>query len=160
MASMNIHTATEKIKTFLVANLVDPLNERTTAWIYSDNMRIDLDKSPYPKILLKKKDEPSLKPLLAIGNIATENTDQIFIEIKTLAGNNYTDNDTDIDYTATAFAALIAQKAEDLIKQNHDYFVSVGFLHVIMTQDIIEDDRDKNPIYRLGIEMKYISSPN
>ncbi len=155
---MNIHTATAKIKTFLDDNLVDPLNERTTAWIYDDGMRIDLDKSPFPKILLMKTEQPSLKPLLAIGNVSTENTDEIFIEIKTACGHNYTKDS--VEYSATAFAALIAQEAEDAIKNNHDYFVAQGFLHVIMTKDLIEVDRDKNPTYRVGIEMKYISSPS
>ena len=155
---MNIHTATAKIKTFLDANLVDPLNERSTAWIYDSGMRIDLDKTPFPKILLKKTEQPSLKEPLAIGNVSTENRDEIFIEIKTAAGNNYTKDS--VDYSATAFAAKIAQEAEDAIKNNHAYFVANGFLDVILTNDIIETDRDRNPTFRVGIEMHYISSPD
>lgn len=155
---MNIHTATEKIKDFLVANLVDPLNKRTTAWIYSDGMRIDLDKSPYPKILIKKVDEPSLKEQLAIGNVSTENTDTIFIEIRTDAGNNYTQDS--VNYSATAFAAEIARQAEDLIKNNHDFFISEGFLDVLAVRDEITVDKDRNPTFSLGIQMHYISTPD
>ena len=123
-------------------------------------MRVDLDKSPYPKILLKKKNELSQKVQLAIGNTATENTDRIYIEIETLSGNNYHDNVTATDFTATAFASLIASRAEDLIKLNHQYFIDNGFLDVTAFEDLIEDDKDRNPMYRLGIQMHYISTPN
>lgn len=155
---LNINSATEIIKDFLVDNLVDPLNARATAWIYSDGMRIDLDKSPYPKILLKKTDEPSLKEQLAIGNVSTENRDEIFIEIKMKAGEHLTIDS--VDYTATQAVSEIARQAENLIKNNHTYFVNQGFLDVIMVKDLIEVDRDKNPTYRLGIQMHYISTPN
>lgn len=165
MAGMNIHTATEKLKTFLEANLIDPINKRVTQnlpWIYSSGSKIDLDKGTFPKILLQKTDQPSDKPLLAIGNVATENTDLIFIEIKTLVGATYTDKvyGTSTTHSATAFAALIAQEAEDLIKLNRQWFIDNGFLDVTTPQDVIESDRDRNPTFRLGIQMHYISSPN
>jgi len=153
---MNIQTATEKLAIFLRANLVDPLNARTTAWIYSDSMRVDLDKSSYPKILLKKMEEPSLKEQLAIGCTSTENTDLVYVEVKALAGNHYTIGST--DYTAIEFVAELARQAEDLIKANHDYFVAQGFLDVLAVRDILEEDKDRNPVFRLGIQMHYISS--
>lgn len=156
---MNIQTATEKIKIFLENNLVDPLNDRTSAWIYDDGMRIDLDKTPFPKILLKKTEQPSLKEQLAIGNTSTENTDRIIIQIKTAAGNNYTDNITETDYTAIEFGALIAQRAEDAIKENHTYFVNQGFLDILAKKDEMIIDKDRNPTFNLEIEMHYISTP-
>ena len=75
-------------------------------------------------------------------------------------GETYVDNVDDTKYTAEEFIGLLAQRAEDAVKLNKQYFIDNGFLHVIMTQDRFEDDKDKNPTYRLGLEMKYISSPN
>lgn len=154
---LNIQTATRLIKTFLEENLVDPLNERTTAWIYDDGMRIDLDKSPYPKILLKKSEEPSNKQQLAIGNPATENTDIIYVEIKAMTGQHYTQEE--VDYTAEEFIGLLAKQTLTLIQNNHDAFVTLGFLDVLCVRDVIEIDRDRNPTFRVGVQMHYISTP-
>ena len=158
--SMNINSATALITAKLQADLVDPINARTTAWIYSDGMRIDLDKTPFPKMLIQKVDQPSNKVQLAIGNPSTKNTDEIILQIKTEVGKKYHDNVDDIDYTGTNFAALLAQRAEDFIKLNHDYWVSVGFLDVLAIKDGITTDKDRNPTFNVTIQMHYISDPN
>lgn len=155
---MNINSAVEKLKTFLETYLTDPLSARTSAWIYDDGMRIDLDKTPYPKILIKKTEQPSLKEQLAIGNVATENMDEIVIQIKSLAGHHYTSIGQ--DYKSTAFVSKIGADAEDLIKNNHTYFVNQGFLDVLCIKDEITIDRDKNPIFNLTVQLHYISTPN
>lgn len=156
--ALNIQTATRKLRDFLITNLTDPLSSRAGAWIYDDGMRVDLDKAPFPKILLKKLNEPSLKELKGIGSTDTINTDQVFIEVKADKGKHYTvDSD---DYTAGEFVGYLASEAEKLVKSNHNYFVSQGFLSVLPFRDEIDSDKDGNPIFRLGIEMKYISGSN
>ena len=158
MAGENIQSMTRKILTFLQANLADPLNDRASAFIYDDDTRIDLDKSGFPKILLKKKDEVSNKEQLGLGNASTINTDNIVIQVKTEAGSKYEYSSS--TYTALEFAGLIAQLAEDLIKLNHAHWITEGFLHVICVKDEFIEDRDRNPTFNLEIEMKYISNPN
>lgn len=159
---LNIDSATTLIATKLQAGLVDPINARTSAWIYTDGARVDLDKTPFPKMLIKKTNQPSDKVQLAIGNQATENTDEIILQVKTEVGKHYTDNVEETDHFATEFAAILAQRAEDFIKLNHDYWVSVGFLDVlaITTPAVIETDKDRNPTFNVKIQMHYISDPN
>lgn len=155
---LNIQSATREVLTFLQTNLADPLNDRSSEFIYDDDTRIDLDKTGFPKILLKKKDRPSLKEQLGIGNLSTINTDEIIIQIKTLTGHHY-EYDAE-DYTAQEFAGILGEQAEKLIKLNHDYFIGRGFLHIICTKDELIEDKDRNPTYNLEIEMKYIANPN
>ncbi len=153
---LNIQTATEILKDFLVSNLTDPLSNRTTSWIYSDDTRIDLDKSPYPKILIKLKNQQSTKERLGLGELSTINTDIIQIQIKTGAGNNYTYDET--DYTSIEFSAFLGAETDELIKNNHAHFITNGLLHVIPVRDELTEDKDRNPIYTLDIEIQYISS--
>ncbi len=159
---MNIHTATAKIAAKLQADLVDPINDRSSAWVYDDDRRIDLDATPFPKILLLKLDKPSLKLPVAIGNPSTENSDEIQIQIKTGMGHHYTydEGEGSVDYTDEEFAGFIGQQVTNLIQLNHDYWVAQGFLDVLPIRDEFDTDKDRNTIFNVYIEMHYISDPN
>lgn len=155
---MNIDTATTKIATKIQSDLIDPINDRASAWVYKDDRRIDLDTTPFPKILVNKIEDPSLKLPLAIGNQSTENSDQIRIQIKTEMGKHYTYEST--DYTDEEFAGFIGQKIANLIQLNHDYWVAQGFLDVLCIRDEFGTDKDRNTIFNVYIQMHYISDPN
>lgn len=154
---MNIETATKEILEFLKVNLIDPISSRASAWIYDDEARIDLDKTAYPKILLKTNDQEVMKERLAIGSTGTIETAPLIVQIKAKIGEYYGIGQE--KWTAREFAAYIGHQAEDLIKQNHDYFIDHGFLHVIPVKEKLSQDSEKNPIFSLTLEMKYISLP-
>ena len=154
----NIKSMADKIAAKLQADLLDPISARQSDWVYSDSKRISLDKTGFPKILLLLKDQPSNKVQLALGNPSTENRDEVKIQIKTEVGKKYTYKT--VDYTGPEFAAILGQEVENLIKLNHAYWITQGFLDVICIKDELIEDKDSNPIFNVEIEMHYISDPN
>ena len=150
---MNIQTATRKILDFLKINVVDPINSRYSVWIYDDDTRIDLDKGGFPKILLKK--EQSNKELIGIGSTNNINTDRLNSQIKCKVGQHYGVGEE--KYTAQEFCGFIANQIEDQLKSNHSTFIDEGFLSVLTILDEFTQDKDKNPIFNLTIEMQYLS---
>jgi len=155
---LNISSVAEIIKDFLQTNLVDPATGRFADWVYADGARLDLDKSAYPKILIKKIEQPSLKEQLAIGNVSTENRDELIIQIKDLFGDKYTYLGE--ERTASQLVSEIARQSADLIQENHDFFVAQGLLDVTMKKDEPTEDKDRNPIFNQTIEVHYISTPD
>jgi hypothetical protein len=153
---MNIQDSIEKLQEFFSKYLVDPLSERSSQWIYTDEGRIELDKSPYPKILLRVADTPSNKELNSIGSFRTLNTDLIEMHIKAKFGNHYGYGEE--KYTAKEFVSFIAKKVEELLKDEElqDELDDKGFHSVLVEGDNFRNDREQNPTYILRIQTKYI----
>lgn len=150
---MNFGDSLSKIKAFLEKELIDPISKRASSWIYDDDVRIDLDKSAYPKILLRASETDLTKERLGLGHTSTIDTYPLSIEIKAKLGEHYglgTDK-----YTDKQFVSYIASQIESLIKSSHDDFVDDGFLHIIPISSKPSRDTDKNPIFTLRLEVKY-----
>ena len=149
---MNIQDSLEKLQKFFLENLIDPLHKRTK-WVYTDEGRIELDKSPYPKILLKVV-EQNEKELNQIGSHETYNTDEVEMHIKAKLGNKYGLGDK--KYTGKEFVAEIGKQAEELLKDKATLKQLNDFQSILLTGDNYEFDKEKNPTFILRIQTQYI----
>jgi hypothetical protein len=153
---MNLQTGLEELSEFLNKYLADPLNSRTSSWIYTDEGRIELDKTAFPKILIKVADSQSVKELNQIGSYETMNTDIIEIHIKAKQGNHYGVGED--KYTAKEFVSEIASQTETLLKDKRLILEDLNdFQSLICIGDNIIYDKENNPTYILRIELRYIN---
>lgn len=150
---MNIQDSVEKLEKFFLKNLLDPLNRRTSKWIYTDEGRIELDKSPFPKVLLRIV-EQNEKEINQIGSYETFNTDTIEMVIKAKMGNKYGLGDK--KFTAKEFVARIGKRAEDLLKDKDRLKQLDDFHSVLLVGDNFEYDKEQNPTFILRIQTQYI----
>lgn len=152
---MNIQTSINDLKEVLGRYLIDPLSKRTSQWIYDEDGRAELDKSPFPKIVIRA--EESDKEQNAIGTFNTFNTDRIEVLIKAKMGSHYGIGDD--KYTGKEFVAEISQQVEELLKDTkvQNEFDDRDYYSVLSVGDYFEFDKEKNPTFILKIEMKYIN---
>ena len=149
---MNIQDSLEKLQKFFLENLIDPLHKRTK-WIYTDAGRIELDKSPYPKILLRIG-EQSEKEINQLGSYQTLNTDNVEMVIKAKMGNKYGLGDK--KYTGKEFVAEIGKQAEELLKDKTILKQLDNFHSILLVGDNFEYDQNENPTYILRIQTQYL----
>lgn len=157
MAIRNINDSTGSLKEFLDKYLVDPISQRASSWIYDDEGRVELDKSPFPKILIRATDTPSTKEINSLCDTKTFNTDTIEIQIKTKFGSHYGYGKE--KFTAKEFGAYISEQIEDLLKDKNmiDELDDMGFESVLPVGDYFTYDQEKNPTFVMNVEVKYIS---
>jgi hypothetical protein len=148
---MNEIEAVEHIKE-LLETLDDPISERKRDWIFEDNLRVDLDKQPAPKVILRKTN--ITKARLGIGKFQTLDTLTLTIQIKANVGNNYAYDNKML--TAEKFVGVLSYDIETLIKSSHPYFIQKGFIAVIPISSNLTFD-NKNPVNTLTLELSYVN---
>lgn len=151
---MHSQEAVEKFRDFLRNQLVDPLN-RTGNYIYADDIRKDLDKSPYPKINLKKADQTSNSEIRQIGSLTRTETFPVKVEIITKAGQIYDINNT--KYDSEALISKLGQDIETAIKNNHQTLCNQGFDSVLVQEVNYNLREDKSPRFEMEVNLKYPS---
>jgi len=151
---MNIQDNLENLQEILEKYLIDPLKNRTK-WVYTDEGRIELDKTPYPKILIKAVD--NVKEQNALCSTDLLNTDQIEIHIKAKFGNHYGYGQN--KYTGKEFVALIGSKIDEILRNKdlQDEIDDYGYMHIIPIGESFDTDNEKNPIFIFKIQTQYIS---
>jgi hypothetical protein len=151
---MNIQDNLENLQEILTKYLIDPIKNRTK-WVYTDEGRIELDKSPYPKILIKAVDNQ--KEINALCSRDMLNTDQIEIHIKAKFGNHYGYGDE--KYTGKEFVALIGSKINDIFKSEEiqNEIDDYGYIHIIPIGEGFDTDNEKNPSFIFKLQTKYIN---
>lgn len=154
---MNIQDSTQYLKEFLQNNLVDPISSRVSSWVYNDEGRIELDKTSFPKILIKATTQPTTKQVNAIGSYKTLNTDIIEIHIKAKMGNHYGIGQE--KYTGKEIVAEISKEIEALIKNstNQEQFTVDCYESIMPVGDLFTYDQEQNPTFILRVEMKYLN---
>lgn len=150
---MNIQDSVEKLQKFFLENLLDPISRRTSKWIYTDEGRIQLDKSSFPKVLIRVS-EPTTKELNAICSLQTLNTDIVEIMIKAKMGNHYGIGDK--KYTGKEFVAYIGSQMESLLKDKTNQTKLDDFYSVLPIGDYFEYDKENNPTFVMRLQVKYI----
>ncbi|MFW6172801.1 MAG: hypothetical protein ACOC5T_03565 [Elusimicrobiota bacterium] len=153
---MNIQTSVNDLKEILGEYLIDPISRRTSKWIYDEDGRAELDKSPFPKIVIRV-DSPSTKEPNAMGSYQTFNTDNLEVLIKAKMGSHYGLGDK--KYTGKEFVAEISKQIEEVLrkKEVQDEFYNKCYTSVLPVGEYFEFDRDKNPTFVLQIQMKYVN---
>ncbi len=153
---MNIQDTINALQEILTEYLIDPISKRTSKWIYDEDGRIELDKSPYPKILLRAESSPSEKPLNAIGSYDTLNIDIIEVHIKAKVGSHYGIGDQ--KYTGKEFVSEIARQITEILKKSEvqTKFDEKGFYSVLPYGDDFQFDKENNPTIVYRIRARYI----
>lgn len=151
---MNIQTNLENLQDILTKYLIDPLKNRTK-WVYTDEGRIELDKTPYPKILIKAVD--NVKEQNALCSNQMLNTDTIEIHIKAKFGNHYGYGSE--KYSGKEFVALLGEKIDEILRNSdlQDEIDDLGYMHIIPVGESFDTDKDKNPIFVFKIQTQYLN---
>ena len=150
---MNTKNVIGFLKDLIQDNLKDPLSQRTGFWVFDSGLKVDLAKNSIPKIHIQEQE--TIKERLAVGETKSINTARIEIMTKAHMGRKYAYDGQEMSGTDLAYE--IISKIQELIEENHSYFVDKEILHVIPTANNRRSDLERNPIYVLTIEAKYIN---
>lgn len=151
---MNAQEVLVIVRDLIRNNLTDVYTSRDTEWIYTDKARCNLALNMFPRVLIEYSEIPRTR--LGIGNMQTIDTIKVKIHVKCLVGNKYTYKEK--EYTGEELALILSAEIDNLIRENHAYFVENSILYVFpVSGPYKEFDSNKNITSVLTLDAQFVN---
>lgn len=148
---MNLNDVMQEIKELITEEISDPISRRLGKWVYDDESRIELDKTPFPKILISPEPAGEQKTIRAIGMTQQTNELDVNVQIKAESGKQYTLGDK--KYTAKDFCSKISEEIETMLKDKNYNTDNISIIRPL--SEDLDYDQELNPTYTLTLRVKF-----